>query len=269
MLELSPPHRLVWSWRSDETAMATHVVIERPRRHSMHTPLHTVRFPGERDEYRSARDDLLESEIELRRQEEAVAAQRRGLPLGGKVPTDYEFEESTGTDGKRTLRLSELFAPGKDTLFLYSFMFIPGQAGLPLEGACPACTSIIDAVDGEAPHIMQRANLAVVAKAPIEQFRQHGRARGWRNIRLLSSANNTYNHDYHTESPDLSQRPIATVFVRRDGNIHHSWSSELAFADSEAGQHPRHVDFMWPLWKVLDLTPEGRGTDWEPELQYR
>jgi predicted dithiol-disulfide oxidoreductase (DUF899 family) len=92
---------------------------------------HTVRFPGETAEYRRARDDLLEREIELRRQEEAVAAQRRGLPLGGDAPTDYEFEQSTGTDGKRTVRLAELSEDGKDTPFLYSSTFIPDETGPP------------------------------------------------------------------------------------------------------------------------------------------
>ncbi len=179
------------------------------------------------------------------------------------MPTDYAFE---GPDG--TVRLSELFEDGKDTLLLYNFMFIPGEAGLPLEGACPSCTSIIDAVDGEAPHIVQRINLAVVAKAPLEQFQEHARTRGWRNVRLLSSANTTYNADYHGEG-ERGQNPIATVFVRRDGTIHHFWSSELFFAPTEPGMHPRHVDFIWPLWAVLDLTPEGRGTDWVPELAYR
>jgi len=37
---------------------------------------------------------------------------------------------------------------------------------------------------------------------------------------------------------------------------------------AEIDLHPRHVDFMWPLWAVLDRTPEGRGTDWAPELDY-
>jgi predicted dithiol-disulfide oxidoreductase (DUF899 family) len=60
-----------------------------------------------------------------------------------------------GPDGP--VRLSELFEAGKDTLLLYNFMFIPGEAGLPLEKACPSCTSIIDAVDGEAPHIVVSA----------------------------------------------------------------------------------------------------------------
>ncbi len=185
------------------------------------------------------------------------------------MPTDYGFAELLGdTDGTRTVRLSELFEEGKDTLLLSSFMFIPSEAGLPLEVACPACTSIIDAVDGEAPHIVQRANLAVAAKVPVRKFREHGRSRGWRNIRLLSSADTTYNHDYHAEAPDGKQDPRATVFVRRDGRIHHFWSSELFFPHTDPGQHPRHVDFMWPLWNVLDRTPEGRGSDSGPRLKY-
>jgi predicted dithiol-disulfide oxidoreductase (DUF899 family) len=227
------------------------------------SPLHDVRFPNETDEYRSARDALLQEEIALRRHTEAVAEQRRSLPLGGEVPTDYTFDEG----GSRTVSLSELFEDGKDTLLLYNFTFIPGEAGLPLEGACPSCTSIIDAVDGEAPHISQRINLAVVAKAPIDQFEAHARTRGWRNVRLLSSADSTYNADYHGEG-ERGQNPIATIFVRRDGKLRHFWSSELFFAPTEAGMHPRHVDFIWPLWAVLDLTPEGRGTDWGPELSY-
>ena len=232
-------------------------------------PLHQVRFPGESDEYRRARDELLSAELDLRRQTEAVAAQRRTLPLGGEVPTDYTFEGWDGdANASRQVRLSELFEDGKDTLFLYSFMFIPGDEGLPLEQGCPSCTSIIDAVDGEAPHIAQRINLAIVAKAPIERFRAHAQARGWRHARLLSSENTTYNADYQAEGSGEEQFPLATVFTRRDGKIHHFWSSELWLAPREAGQHPRHVDFMWPLWAVLDRTPEGRGTDWGPELDY-
>lgn len=235
----------------------------------MNEPLHSVRFPGESDEYRRARDELLEREIELRGQIEAVAAQRRRLPLGGEAPDDYVFDEqATDADEAGTVRLSELFEDGKDTLVLYSFMFVPGEQGLPLEVGCPACTSIIDALDGQAPHLTELVNLAVAAKVPIQQFREHARSRGWRNIRLLSSANTTYNGDYHTERAGEKQDPIATVFVRRDGRIHHFWSSELYFAPTQPGQHPRHVDFMWPLWSVLDRTPGGRGDGWHPRLRY-
>jgi predicted dithiol-disulfide oxidoreductase (DUF899 family) len=230
--------------------------------------LHDVRFPGESHQYRQAREALLTAEIDLRRQIEAVAAQRRKLPLGGEVPRDYTFEEwDTGKNAARPIRLSELFEDGKDTLFLYSFMFIRGN-GDPLGEGCPSCTSIIDAIDGASPHITQRINFAVVAKAPIERFRAHAKTRGWRHARLLSSAHNTYNRDYAAEGSDGAQSPIATVFARRDGKIHHTWSSELMLGPSDPGQDMRHVDFMWPLWLVLDRTPEGRGTDWRPELDY-
>ena len=232
-------------------------------------PKHDWRFPGESDQYRKAREELLDAEVDLRRQIEAVAAQRRKLPLGGLVPTDYEFEEWDAASNKaRKVRLSELFEGGKDTLFVYSHMFIPGKAGLPLEEGCPSCTSIIDGVDGSAQHITQQVNFVVVAKVPIEQFRAHAQARGWRHARLLSSANNTYNRDYRAESPEGDQLPMATVFARRDGKIHHTWSSELFMVPNVPDQDMRHVDFMWPVWTVLDRTPDGRGTKWGPELEY-
>src|SRR3954471_9451093 len=57
-----------------------------------------VAFPGESPEYRTARDRLLEQEIELRRAMEAVAAARRTLPPGGAVREDYVFS-GAGADG--------------------------------------------------------------------------------------------------------------------------------------------------------------------------
>ena len=82
-----------------------------------------ITFPGESLEYRAARDRLLAQEIELRVATEAVAAARRELPPGGRVPRDYVFQ-GAGTDGAPIgVRLSELFAPGKNSLVIYSFMF--------------------------------------------------------------------------------------------------------------------------------------------------
>ena len=88
-----------------------------------------IRFPGESAEYRTARDRLLERETELRRAMEAVAAARRALPPGGAVPEDYVFE-AAGPGGKAIqVRLSELFAPGRDSLVIYNFMFPRGYKG--------------------------------------------------------------------------------------------------------------------------------------------
>jgi len=56
--------------------------------------LHAARFPGESRKYRAARDQLLKSEIALRRQTEAVAAARRKLPLGGAVLGLVRFARS-------------------------------------------------------------------------------------------------------------------------------------------------------------------------------
>jgi len=224
---------------------------------------HSVRFPGESEAYREARDELLAEEIELRRRTEAVAARRRSLPLGGEVPEDYAFEESAGEAGAaRQVRLSELFGD-KDTLVLYSYMFGPQMAQ-----PCSSCTSILDALDGEAPHVTERVSLAVVAKSPIERIERFARDRGWRHLRLLSSAGNTYKRDYHGEGANGDQLPMLNVFVRRDGRVYHAYGTEVLFVEADPGQDRRHVDPIWPLWNLFDLTPDGRGETWRPRISY-
>ena len=219
---------------------------------------HSIRFPGETQSYRSARDQLLDAEITLRRNLEDVAAKRRKLPLGGEIREDYTFDSDKGP-----VRMSQLFTDGKDTLVVYSFMFGPK-----MPEPCPSCTSILDGLDGEAPHIRQRVNFAVIAKSPIERILKFARERGWRNLPLLSSANNAYNQDYHAEAANGGQMPALNVFVRRDGRIHHFYNTELLYAPAEKGQDGRHVDLIWPLWNVFDYTPDGRGADWNPRLSY-
>jgi len=225
-----------------------------------------VRFPGESPTYRAAREKLLKSEIALRRQIEAVAAERRKLPLGGTLKEDYAFEELlTAPDHstiRRDVRLSQLFAKGKDTLAVYSYMFGPQMAA-----PCPMCTSMLDSLDGNAQHISQHVNLAVVAKSPIDRILEVARGRGWQNLRLLSSAGNSYNRDYYGEHHG-GQLPMLNVFTRKNGRIYHTYGSEMLFAPADRGQDGRHVDAIWPLWNVLDFTPEGRGTTWYPKLRY-
>jgi len=222
-----------------------------------------VRFTGETPAYRRARDKLLEAERELRRVTEAVAAQRRKLPLGGELKEDYLFEESDKNGGSRPVRFSELFAPDKHTLVLYNFMYGPA-----MERACPSCSTMLDALDANAKAISQRVNLAVVAKSTLPRILSHARDRGWYALRLLSSADNSYNRDYHGETADGSQQPMLNVFVKKGDVIRHLWGSELLYSPTDRGQDPRHGDFLFPLWSVLDLTPEGRGTDWYPKLSY-
>jgi predicted dithiol-disulfide oxidoreductase (DUF899 family) len=240
------------------------------------------KFPGESADYRAARDRLLNAEIELRRQTEAVAAQRRELPPGGSIPEDYVFQ-GEGEDGEPTdVRLSRLFAPGRDSLAIYSFMFPrdpeddrPGpvrereSARLPLaEGPCPSCVSLLDQLDGAVEHVSQNMNFVVVAKSPLPRVLTFARERGWRRLRLLSSAGNTYNRDYLAETPEGAQRPMLNVFHREGDRIRHFWGSELFYAPWDPGQDPRHVGTLEPVWNMFDLTREGRPMEFDEQLDY-
>jgi len=213
-----------------------------------------ITFPAESAEYRAARDRLLEQEIELRRAMEAVAVARRRLPPGGVVPQDYIFRGRGADDDPTDVRLSELFAPGKGSLVIYSMMFPrdpgderPGPPGgqtalLPLvEGPCPSCTALLDQLDGAAEHVSQRVNLAAVGKAPLSRILTFAKERGWRRLRLLSSAGSTYNRDFFGEAAEGHQRPMLNVFHRDGETIRHFWGSELLYAPTDSGQDPRHV----------------------------
>jgi predicted dithiol-disulfide oxidoreductase (DUF899 family) len=212
---------------------------------------------------------------------EAVAAARRKLPPGGPVPEDYVFQ-AAGVDGSPTdVRLSELFASGKDSLVIYSFMFPRGYRGdrpgpatgetalLPLEeGPCPSCVALLDQLDGAAEHAIQWINFAVVGKAPLDRLLTWAAERGWRNLRLVSSARNTYDRDYFGETVDGSRIPMLNVFEReQDGRVRHFWGAELTYAPLDPGQDHRSVGTLEPLWNMFDLTREGRP-NWDEQLDY-
>lgn len=133
----------------------------------------------------------------------------------------------------------------------------------------PSCTQFLDSFDGVAEHAAQRISLAVAAKAALPPIMAHARKRGWRRPRLLSSAGNTFQRDYHGENADGSALPSLNVFHREGAVIRHFWASESLYAPAEPGQDPRHGDTIDPLWNLFDFTPEGRGADWHPKLSYR
>lgn len=216
-----------------------------------------VRFPNESAEYRAARMALLAEEIELRRHIERVAAQRRALPPGGPVTGDYRFEGEAGkTD------LAGLFGD-KQTLVVYSYMFGPQRAR-----PCPMCTNLLGAWEGNAADIGQRVSLAVVAGSPIDRLIAWKEERGWKDLRLYSDLDGNYSRDYFGVLPDGSEIPALNVFSRVGGTIRHFWSGEMTGETADPGQDPRGAPDPAPLWMVLDCTPEGRGTDWYPKLDY-
>ena len=220
----------------------------------------TISYPNESADYRSKRNQLLEAELELRQQLEEVAGKRRTLPPGGLLKEDYLFAELVAGREVST-RFSDLFDDGKDTLFLYSFMYAPD-----MEAACPGCTALLDGLDAQVRHIQEHINIAVVAKHSLAVIHEHADRRGWSQLRMLSSARNTFNVDYYGEI-DGDQITIANVFVRGADGIRHFWGAEMTHASMIGGGDMRHLDLIWPLWNVLDLTPNGRP-DWHPKLDY-
>ena len=225
-------------------------------------------YPNESAEYRKARNALLDAEIALRAQVEAVADRRRRLPPGGEVPQDYVFERIGANDMPETVRMSELFGP-HDTLILYSFMFGPER-----ESPCPGCTHLLDSVNGGARHVGQRAALYIVAKSPIARLTAWARRRGWDHLQFVSTAGNAYDADYFGDTSKLSaglrkahgvpdgedwDETMFNVFHLDNGVMRHFWGSELSFGPEEPNQHHRSGDAVNALWGMLDMTPEGRG----------
>lgn len=214
-----------------------------------------VRFPNESDAYREARNALLAEEIELRRHIERVATQRRALPPGGEVTKEYRFQGEEGP-----VSFAELFRD-KTALAAYSYMFGPQRAR-----PCPMCTSLLSAWDGEAADVEQRVALVAIARSPLERLLAFKRERGWTNLRVYSDESGDYTRDY--VSPEDADVPAFNVFSRRDGTIQHFWSGEMFAGTADPGQDPRGAPDLMPLWTILDCTPEGRGTDWYPKLEY-
>ena len=206
-----------------------------------------AKYPNESNEYRAARNHLLQAEVELREKTEAVAVLRRAMPLGGEIPEDYVFHNLENM----SIKLSELFGD-HDTLLIYSYMLGPEMTE-----PCSMCTSILDGLESSLPSIKDKCGFAAVISGSVEQANNIYQRKGWKNLSLLSIDSNTYNKDYLGEIEDGSQIPMMNVFTKKESKIYHFWGSELVFEPSNAD--PRHMDLLWPLWNVLDLTPEGRG----------
>jgi predicted dithiol-disulfide oxidoreductase (DUF899 family) len=214
-------------------------------------------FPSESAEYRRARNELLAAEIELRRHIERVAEMRRALPPGGEVKKKYQFQGERGP-----VAFADLFGD-KQTLVVYSYMYGPERAR-----PCPMCTSLLSAWDGEAQDIEQNVALAIIARSPIERLVAFKTERGWRDLKLYSDPSGEYSVDYLADTAEFKDGAAINVFTKRDGVIRHFWAGEMGFEQADPGQDPRGAPDLQPLWTVLDMTPEGRKSDWYPSLEY-
>ena len=215
-------------------------------------------FPGASAEYDDARRALLAEEIEFRRHMTRLGEQRRALPPGPVIGKNYRFKDEQAFE----VGLLDLFGE-KDTLVTYFWMYGPQR-----ERPCPMCTNWLGAVNGNAADIKQRVALKILGRSPVERQYAFAQQRGWRDLNFVQTVGDDYAKDLGLLAPDGGESPALVVF-RRDGNsVRLFWASEMTKAMADPGQDPRDAPDIASLWSMLDLTPEGRGTDWYPKLQY-
>jgi predicted dithiol-disulfide oxidoreductase (DUF899 family) len=219
--------------------------------------LRQTNLPNESEEYLLKRDELRRAEIDLRNQRERVAELRRQLPQGPAVQ-DYMFEEvsaklDAGDTPIKKTRLGELFTRPDRSVVIYHFMFGKKQTK-----PCPMCTAWIDGFNAVAHHLAQNLDFGIVAAADLASLRSYARTRGWSRLRLLSAGSSTFKYDLGSENKEGDQDSAISAFTRDgDGTIRHSYTGHPWLAPDIK---ERGIDELTPVWNIMDLTRQGRGT---------
>lgn len=215
-------------------------------------------LPGESAAYTRARTDLLTQEIEARRTLTRLAEARQALPPGPVVQKDYRFRDADGND----LGLIDLFGD-HDTLVTYFWMYGPQRAR-----PCPMCTNWLGGLNGNAADIKQRVALKIFGRSPVERQMAFAQERGWRDLDFLQLVGDDYARDFEGLSDDGDEYPIFAVYQKDGDKVRIFLMGEMPSEAADPGQDPRGAVDIAPLWNILDLTPDGRGTDWYPKLSY-
>jgi predicted dithiol-disulfide oxidoreductase (DUF899 family) len=215
-------------------------------------------FPGASAEYNAARTALLADEIEFRRSMTRLTERRRALPPGPVISKNYRFKDEQAFE----VGLIDLFGD-KTTLVTYFWMYGPQR-----QRPCPMCTNWLGAVNGNAADIKQRVALKILGRSPVDRQYAFAQERGWRDLNFVQTVGDDYAKDLGILTPDGNEYPALVVFKRDGDTVRLFWASEMTKDMADAGQDPRDAPDIASLWSVLDLTPEGRGTDWYPKLQY-
>jgi predicted dithiol-disulfide oxidoreductase (DUF899 family) len=193
-------------------------------------------------EWQAARDKLLAKEKEHMRAGDALAAERRRLPMV-RIEKDYVFE---GPDRKASLL--DLF-DGRRQLVLYHFMFAPGVEGWP-DAGCPGCSMMVDQF-GHLAHLHARdTSLAVVSLAPLEKIEAYRKRMGW-TFPWYSSAGTDFNKDFGLSTPQGETFGLS-AFLRDGDEVYRTYFTTQ-----------RGVEWIGPVWSFLDVTPLGRQEEWE------
>lgn len=195
-------------------------------------------------EWRAASAALLAKEKALTHASDALAAERRRLPMV-RIDKPYVFEGPGGA-----VTLADLFE-GRPQLLLYHFMFAPGVIGWP-DAGCPGCSMFTDNIGQfTAAHLNARGvSLALVSLAPLERIEAYRTRMDWPH-RWVSSANNSFNVDLGLTTPELERHGLS-VFLRRGDEIFRTYFTSQ-----------RGLEGHGDVWRLLDATPWGRQEAWE------
>jgi predicted dithiol-disulfide oxidoreductase (DUF899 family) len=225
-------------------------------------PEHKV---GSREEWREARDALLEREKELTRRSDELARERLELPWV-PIEKDYSFDTEEGTK-----TLAELFA-GRSQLIVYHFMFGPEY-----EAGCPVCSSAADTFDGAVPHLNAKdVTFLCISRAPLEKLTAYKQRMVWR-FPWVSSEGSEFNFDFQVSAPKeqvasmleagtppvvaqmaadcgtdpagyMTEQQALSAFALLDGVVHHTYST-----------YARGVEIVMGFYPLLDRAPLGRN----------
>ncbi len=219
---------------------------------------------GTREDWLSARVELLEREKDLTRRSDELARQRAELPWVA-IEKEYVFDTNQGPK-----RLAELF-DGRSQLLVYHFMFGPTVDGWP-EVGCPGCSFTADSLDGAVVHLPHRGvTFVAVSRAPLERVNAYKERMGW-GFPWVSYGDTDFNLDFgafteeerrtgrgfnfgtpkHADEIDLRSEELhgLSSFALEDGVVYHTYST-----------YDRGTDVLNATWQLLDRSPKGRGDD--------
>jgi predicted dithiol-disulfide oxidoreductase (DUF899 family) len=195
-----------------------------------------------REEWQRARDQLLTKEKAATRARDALAAERRRLPMV-KIEKKYVFDGP-----QRKVSLLDLFE-GRRQLIIYHFMFAPDVEGWPLAG-CPGCSMVVDHI-GPLAHLQARnTSLVLVSRAPLANLESYKRRMGW-SVPWFSSGGTDFNEDFGLTTPEGETFGLS-VFLRKGDAVFQTYFTNA-----------RGVEVVVSSFVLLDLTPFGRQEQWE------
>jgi predicted dithiol-disulfide oxidoreductase (DUF899 family) len=240
-----------------------------------------------REEWLSARLDLLKAEKELTRAGDELARRRQALPWV-RVEKDYRFDTQEGEAS-----LKDLFR-GRSQLIVYHLMFGPDY-----KAPCPSCSMIADGFNGFWLHLAHHdVMLWAISRAPLEKLEAARERMGW-TFPWASSFRSDFNFDYGVgltfeqqaqgydynfqEKPPISrdaegapgghaamcgvdlptylrELPGMSAFVLEEGEVYHTYST-----------YARGLDALWGAYQWLDRAPLGRNEDgpwWKRHDEY-